>query len=318
MRRLVALCSLLGLLLGGCAMQPLNLHRGSGPVLYSFTDATGVRLEFWQKPRRIVSLNISVDEILLDVVPAERIAALTYLADDETLCSAAGKAKCVAGRVHGNNVEAILALCPDLVIVSDFSGHDYIKALREYGLKVAVLKAPDSYREVMQYIQGVAAAAGEAETGGRMTRELQHRVEYYRNRAVSAYGEQGLRSMLAISTMGVMGQRGTFSDLCYFAGVRNVLEGFDVPYGLTLSDEKVVSLNPDVLLLPSWDYNKSADLDEFRQKIVTNPAYRNLKAVREGRVYRMHDQYLYSTSQYTVKAVEELFSLVYPELAAGG
>ena len=315
MKKLLALCSLLVVFLGGCGMQPLGLRKENGPVLYSFTDVTGVQLEFRKKPQRIVSLNSAVDEILLDLVIPERIVALTYFADDPALCCAVEKAKSVKGRVYGNNVEAILTLRPDLVLVSDFSGYEYIKALREYGLKVAVLKAPDNYREVMWYIQGVAAAVGEPEVGGLMTRELQHRVEYYRNKAVSAYGEQGLRSMLAISTMGVMGQRGTFSDLCYFAGVRNALEGIDVPYGMSLSDEKVVSLNPDVLLLPSWDYGKTGSLEEFRQRVVTNPAYQNLKAIQDGRVYQMHDQYLYSTSQYTVKAVEELFSLVYPELA---
>lgn len=52
-------------------------------VVGSVVDATKTRLDFicWVK-RSIVSLGLSADEVLLDMVEPDRIAALTYLADD--------------------------------------------------------------------------------------------------------------------------------------------------------------------------------------------------------------------------------------------
>ena len=302
------------LLVSGCGMRPLAFNKSPGPVLYTFTDATGVTFEFASKPQRIVSLDNSIDEILLDLVASERISALTHLADDPTLCCATEKAKKVKGRSHGSNLEEIIGFNADVVLVGDWIGSEYINALRQYGVKIVALDTPNTYRGIMQFIQDVAKVVGEPESGGLMVRDLQHRAEYFRNKAVSAYGEKNLRSLVALSTMGVMAQRGTFSDICYLAGVRNVLEKVEVPNGMPISDEKLLELDPDIMLLPSWDYSKSKNMDEYRQAILNNPAYKRMKAVQTGRVYQIHDQYLYSTSQYSIKAVEEIFSVSYPEL----
>ena len=292
----------------------MAFNKSPGPVLYTFTDATGVTFEFASKPQRIVSLDNSIDEILLDLVASERISALTHLADDPTLCCATEKAKKVKGRSHGSNLEEIIGFNADVVLVGDWIGSEYINALRQYGVKIVALDTPNTYRGIMQFIQDVAKVVGEPESGGLMVRDLQHRAEYFRNKAVSAYGEKNLRSLVALSTMGVMAQRGTFSDICYLAGVRNVLEKVEVPNGMPISDEKLLELDPDIMLLPSWDYSKSKNMDEYRQAILNNPAYKRMKAVQTGRVYQIHDQYLYSTSQYSIKAVEEIFSVSYPEL----
>lgn len=52
--------------------------------------------------------------------------------------------------------------------------------------------------------------------------------------------------------------RGTFSGLCYYAGVHNVLDGMDIPYQSNLSEEKMLELNPELIITPSWDYSKKA------------------------------------------------------------
>ena len=78
---------LLAVCLSGCGgIKPAQ--KNSGEIIYSVTDATGQKLSFYEKPQRIISMNVSVDEILLDLVDSKRIAALTYFADDPSICSA--------------------------------------------------------------------------------------------------------------------------------------------------------------------------------------------------------------------------------------
>ena len=113
---LFLVCLLLCLLLAGCGPQEKNT-ADSGKVLYTVTDATGTKLSFSEKPQRIVSLNVSADEILLDMVDSKRLAALSLLADDPGICSAGDKVKSVKGRAQGSNLESVLAMQPDLVII---------------------------------------------------------------------------------------------------------------------------------------------------------------------------------------------------------
>ena len=113
-KKLLALMLILLMVcLSGCGgIKPAQ--KNSGEIIYSVTDATGQKLSFYEKPQRIISMNVSVDEILLDLVDSKRIAALTYFADDPSICSAGEKVKQVKERVQGSNIEWIVALQPDL------------------------------------------------------------------------------------------------------------------------------------------------------------------------------------------------------------
>lgn len=310
----IAFCLLFIAAVSGCKspvpqMQPKN----SGQVLYTVTDATGTELKFYEKPQRIVSLNVSVDEILLDLVDSKRIAALSAMADDANLCNAAAKAKVVQGRVNTTNIEDILAMQPDLVVIPDYSMTP-VNAMRNAGLKVYVCRTPDSLQGIYSFMESIGSAVGEPERGKAMTNGMQERLDAIRNKVLANVPENKRLKVLGMSFMGPMGMKGTFNDVCYYGGVRNALDGVDVPPQSTLSEEKMLELDPDMIITPSWDYSKEGDPEKFRQKILNNPLYKNIKAIKTGKVVMLHDNYLLCTSQYTVKAAEEMAQAAYPEL----
>lgn len=305
---LFLVCLLLCLLLAGCGPQEKNT-ADSGKVLYTVTDATGTKLSFSEKPQRIVSLNVSADEILLDMVDSKRLAALSLLADDSGICSAGDKVKSVKGRAQGSNLESVLAMQPDLVIIPDYTVEP-IQGLRSAGLKVYVCHTPNNVQDIFKFIKEIGSAVGEEAKGEEMAKNMEAQLEAVRKQALQAAGDKPL-NVLALSFTGPLGMRGTFSGLCYYAGVHNALDGMDIPYQGNLSEEKMLELNPELIITPSWDYSKKGDPEQFRQRILQNPAYKSIKAVKNGRVQSLHDNYLYSTSQYTVKAVRELAHAAY-------
>lgn len=309
----LALMLLATLLFTGCGPQELAKDDGKGETLYTVKDATGTELRFSKKPQRIVSLNVSADEILLDLLDGEtqRIAALSRLADDEGICGAGDKVKQVKGRAEATNLEAVLSYQPDLVIIPDYA-MEPVRGLRSAGMKVYVCHTPNTMPEILQYVREIGTAVGEEEKGRQMAEGLQKQLDDIREKALKAAGGKQ-QKVLALSFTGPLGMKGTFSDVCHYAGVRNALEGVDIPYQSNLSEEKMLELNPDLILTPSWDYSKKGDPDDFRRRILENPTYKDMNAVKNKQVFKIHDNYLYSTSQYTVKAVEELAQLAYPE-----
>lgn len=304
---------LFALLLAGCGPQEQAKDDGSGKTLYTVQDATGTELRFSKKPQRIVSLNVSTDEILLELLAedTERLVALSRLADDDGICAAGEKVKLVKGRAESTNLEAVLSYQPDLVIVPDYS-MEPVRGLRSAGLKVYVCHTPDNMTDILHFVRELGSAIGEEARGKAMADDLQKKLDDIRARALLASdGKQ--KKVLAMSFTGPLGMKGTFSDVCHYAGVRNALEGVDIPYQSNLSEEKMLELNPDIILTPSWDYSKKGDPDDFRRRILENPTYKDMNAVKNNEVVKFHDNYLYSTSQYAVKAVEELAQLAYPE-----
>lgn len=296
------------MLIAACGPQQ-KAAEGEDKELYTVTDATGTKLSFSAKPQRIASLNVSTDEILLDLVDNKRLIALSSLADDSSICSAGDKVKAVKNRAASSNLESVLAVQPDLVIVPDYS-MEPVRALRSTGLKVYVCHTPGNMQEIFSLMRELGAVVGDKEQGEAMALKLQRDLDAVREQSLKAAGDKQLK-VLALSFTGPLGMKGTFSDLCHYAGVKNALEGVDIPYQSNLSEEKMLEINPDLIITPSWDYSKKGDPEEFRQKILQNPVYKNVNAVKNQRVVRLHDQYLYSTSQYTLKAVEELAQAAY-------
>lgn len=123
----------------------------------------GQVLKLPRKPQRIVTLALSSDEMALAMLPAQRLAALHYLADDPGISTEVAKAQAVTARVRDYNVEQLLSLQPDLVLAPDWNRQELgFKHLRDAGLPVVVTKGPSSVAEVKEALQQIALAAGAA------------------------------------------------------------------------------------------------------------------------------------------------------------
>lgn len=318
MRRILVLLIVLLLSVFPTACRQENrkaVTETKGPVLYSVTDITGTKLDFRAKPSRIVSFGSSVDEILLDTVEPQRIAGLTTVVDNPTISPVAEKAKQVPHRIYVNASENVISLKPDLVIMPDWLDATIVQTIRRLGIPVYIYHTPVTMEEIRKSILDVTAAVGETEKGRLLVAKMQERLEKV-SRAVGNIPPAKKHSIIAMSQMGAFGAKGTtFDDLCRKANIINALTALNLSMNATVSKEQIVMLNPDFLLLPDWvEKGKTErDVKKYWNEIRNDPAYANMKAVKNNHLISIHDKYLYSTTHYAVYAVEELAAAVYPE-----
>ena len=146
-------------LLSGCKNEQ-NVSSTQKSVnenkVYTVTDDVGTTLHFTHKPLRIASYSISTDEILLELVGAERVVAVSKLSDDPGISWVVKEAKKIPNRVQGNDVEALLTFKPDLVIIPDFHPVEMIQTVQQLGLKVYVYKTPSTIEDVKRSIRQLA------------------------------------------------------------------------------------------------------------------------------------------------------------------
>ncbi|HWR29002.1 MAG TPA: ABC transporter substrate-binding protein, partial [Negativicutes bacterium] len=133
-RMLIILCMAIALVGAvGCSAPAAGTVQNT-PASYTVTDSKGHVLKLAQKPKRIVSLTLGTDEILLDMIPADRIVAVTKYAHDPGISNVVEKAGKVSGRIDEVNVETILSLHPDLVIAADVMYQDVYRTLWDMGV----------------------------------------------------------------------------------------------------------------------------------------------------------------------------------------
>ena len=304
------LAAVLLLLFAGCG----NGARveSDGDVFYRGTDDDGTEIVLKEKPRRIVSLGLSTDEILLAIAPPEQIAALTSYAADPGLCSMTEAAQEVPVKLEDKSPERIFALEPDLVLVTDGVSKELADSLRDLGIPVFVSHTPKRIDGILTRIEMIGRMIGEEENAAALIakkRALLADVE----RRVGDIPEEERPIVVAFSFSGVFGRKdGIFDDMCRHASLRNGAAMVGLTAETSVSMEQVVALNPDVFLLPTWSA-EGKTTEEFRDKLRRDPLFLHVKAVQENHLYVVPDYYRYSASQNAVNGVYELARAVYPE-----
>ncbi len=312
---------LLALLTGGCSDKERALTEmpPQNNTAYTVVDDAGRMLQFTQRPQRIVSLTYGTDEIVTGLVDIKRIQAYSrWAGDSEISFITKDQAYTVGCKVH-DNTEAIVALQPDLVLASTATASDLVSSLQGLGIPVYVARTPHSYQEMCTKIKGIAAAVGEQEKGEEMVRDMDVRLQRLERRLQQIPPSQR-RVAVAFNFTSAMGRRGDLLDsMLTMAHVINgaavISENTKNEHGTPpISKEQVVRIDPDIFMLPTWNYNNKQDVQGYAYAVMNDPAYRNVKAVRNKQIKFVSDKYRYVASQHIVDAIENIARAVYPEI----
>ncbi len=125
-------------------------------------------------PRRVVSLNMCADQLLVALADPGQIAALTEWARDPDLSSVAVQARAFA--FTHRTAEEVMALHPDLVIGAPFRTKTVLAPLKANGVRMVELPKGEGVEGIAASITTIADAVGHPERGramiARMHRDL--------------------------------------------------------------------------------------------------------------------------------------------------
>ena len=120
---------------------------------YAVTDITGRTIHFDAPPQRIVTLSATLDQIVLSVVPPERLVAVDSSMKDPINSNMVELASKIPQTIEQPSVESIVALQPDVVLIADWQYMELADPLRDVGLKVVVGRGPHDLAEVKDLVR---------------------------------------------------------------------------------------------------------------------------------------------------------------------
>ncbi|CUH94657.1 hypothetical protein P22_0723 [Propionispora sp. 2/2-37] len=300
---------LIAIAVGGCGAPN---DRTDTAAAHEITDSQGHVVRVPYKPGRIVSLTLGTDEMLMSLVPAERILALTYLADDAGISNIAEQAKQVPRKVRAE-VEPVIGLQPDLVLAADWQPPDLIQVLREAGIAVYVYKTPSTIAEIKETILLIAQVVGEEQKGTELVAGMQEQLDGIRARLQPLTAKEEKVVVQLTAAGGVGGTGSIFEDICRYARASSGAANIGLTVNEVLTKEQLVAANPDVLLLPAWDYSGKTDWQSYAAMIASDSGLQSVKAVRNGQMVAVPERYLSCTSQYIVQGVAAIARAAHPE-----
>jgi len=195
------------------------------------------------KPKRIVSLNLCADQLVLALADRGQIAGLTRNATDAEMSSQAARARGLP--ILKNSAEQILAIDPDLVIGMPARRSAAMGVLKAQHYRMLDLKTANSLDDIYASIRETAVAVGHPERGEAMIARMEA--------ALAKIGKPGAGKVAAYyQRRGFMTGTGTLiDDLMRRVGLMNLAAKLGKPVLSQLSLEEMVAARPDYLIVES-------------------------------------------------------------------
>jgi iron complex transport system substrate-binding protein len=256
------------LLLSSCTREGKKQVRG--PI--SATDDVGHTVVLQHTPQRIISLVPSITETLFALGLDSSVVGVTDYCD----YPASARLKAKVGGIMNPDIERIIALHPDLVLMSG-SGNmksDYDK-ITSSGITVFV-SYPHTIEDIFKSISDVGILTSSTTRADSFLKDLRLR----KNELVRLAGTSQKRSVLMLLSLNpiVAIGPGTFLDeMITLANGENIAHTATTAYPL-LSREEILHRQPDVIIATNDIVRSTDDI------LSMYPEWKTLTAIRKKRV----------------------------------
>jgi iron complex transport system substrate-binding protein len=255
-------------------------------------------------PMRIVSLNMCVDSIVIELVSHDRIAALSHYARDPQRSTIADKARRLP--ITYETAEEIVALRPDLVLTSRHSAIATRNALKRVGIRFELFDVPYSIEASLAQVRQVAHLLGAEREGEAMVARIQAALD-----AARPPSEEPPLTAAVYQPGGMSaGANTVVSELMELSGLQNIAARYGIDKHRPLPLEVLVSAPPDVLLV--GETSPGAPMQE--EKVVRHRALRALDSQMTQAVFPA--RLLYCAGPTMIPAVTAIVNAREQALAA--
>ena len=274
----------------------------SSKGIYKMVDGTSETVILDHKAERIVAVGPNAADLTSE------------LAGDSVVASIAAPYQSSNGvkqRV-ALDVKAIAALKPDIVIVEDDDGTtDLVRPLREAGIKVALLRAPKTVKEVEDQTRSVGQLLGRADKAEslittmmnyiRDTESLRFARRDDPKKTVAVYNENGLYG--APDTL--------IQDMLKYVNVDNAATKAGVKWSYMGKKDDLIKVDPDVIIVPADVKAPGFNRDAVLNSYYNDPALKNVKAIKNKKVVIISNEAMMAKTYHIGRGIYNMAQFVY-------
>ena len=274
----------------------------SSKGIYKMVDGTSETVILDHKAERIVAVGPNAADLTSE------------LAGDSVVASTAAPYQSSNGvkqRV-ALDVKAIAALNPDIVIVEDDDGTtDLVRPLREAGIKVALLRAPKTVKEVEDQTRSVGQLLGRADKAEslittmmnyiRDTESLRFARRDDPKKTVAVYNENGLYG--APDTL--------IQDMLKYVNVENAATKAGVKWSYMGKKDDLIKVDPDVIIVPTDVKAPGFNRDAVLNSYYNDPALKNVKAIKNKKVVIISNEAMMAKTYHIGRGIYNMAQFVY-------
>lgn len=274
----------------------------SSKGIYKMVDGTSETVILDHKAERIVAVGPNAADLASE------------LAGDSVVASTAAPYQSSNGvkqRV-ALDVKAIAALKPDIVIVEDDDGTtDLVRPLREAGVKVALLRAPKTVKEVEDQTRNVGQLLGRADKAESLITTM---MNYIRDTESLRFARRDdpKKTIAVYNENGLYGAPDTLiQDMLKYVNVDNAATKAGVKWSYMGKKDDLIKVDPDVIIVPTDVKAPGFNRDAVLNSYYNDPALKNVKAIKNKKVVIISNEAMMAKTYHIGRGIYNMAQFVY-------
>lgn len=270
-------------------------------VQYPITlkDSYGREVTLDKEPQRVISVAPTVTETVFALGKQDKLVGRTDFCDyPEAALSIES-----VGNIDQPNVEKIVELKPDLVIASSIFQKEVLEKLEEVNIKVAVIRSEESFEGAYDVIGKIGILLNCKDEARKIVNDMKEKVELVKSK-VKDLDKPSVYYVIGFGEFGdYTAGRDTFiAHIIEMAGGKNVADDVD---GWKYNIESLLEKDPDMLICSKYY--------DFKQGIMNTEGYKELTAVKNGRVFEIDNNMLDRHGPRLADGLVEMAKIIHPE-----
>lgn len=254
----------------------------------------------------VVATSVAVVEILDKLgVKLAGVPDTSYTLPDST------KEATKIGNPMNPDMEIIKSLNPTVTVATDTLGQDY-KNLFESNNIPSIFVDLDSVDGLKKSIKDLAKRFNKVEAGDKILKELEEKENSFKDSSKSSKLAKNI--MIVFAAPGGVNMLATeesyIGNLVKIVGAENVVKETSGPF-VSYSSEALSQMNPDKIIVMIHAMPEKTE-KEFKETLSTDAAWKNIKAVQDGKVEFLDRTYFgMSANLKVVEALDILSNIIY-------
>ncbi|WP_226666137.1 ABC transporter substrate-binding protein [Metabacillus litoralis] len=280
--------------------------EADAPFPVTVVDGTGEEVTIDTEPETIISVIPSNTEITYAIGQGDKLIAVDNYSNypEET----ANLEKIGDQQL---NVEKILALQPDLALVTEYqheNNQDVLKQFKEAGIDVVVINSAESFDQVYKSIALVGEVTGASEEAEKVVSEMKESLEEIKEKAKAVKEKKKVWVEVSPAPdIFTTGQNTFLHEM--LESINAINTAGDQTGWVKMTEEEIVSLNPDVIITTYGYY-----VDNPKEAVLSRDGWDEVPAIKQEQVFDVDNDTVTRPGPRLIDGVETLAKLIYPEV----
>ena len=261
------------------------------------------------KPHKIITASVGHDEMVLAIVPVERLVAVGGASKNATYSNVASLLQ--DKPEISRDPEVIIVQDPDVIVTSPFFPADAVEALTLVGIPTIQTDLIQSPEARINNILLMGYILGEEQRAMEFAAEVRDRYESLIEVTSTAEPKPKVLALTQYSdNIWVAGGNSTEGGVIVAAGGINAAEDAGIQGNQITSLEGVIAMDPQVIIIPQ---PVAFGAEEFKASLLANEALANVAAIRENQVHVVEGKHFTTLSYWNIRGAEDLARMLWPD-----